>query len=621
MKRVLLTVFAVVLGISVMAQQQRAHIPSNVKSIKRNVPVNKTSDDPARIYKTGNPTTKASLTPNETTIGETRYDLQTNTSTQNRFYVFDDGTMGATWTFGLSDGSFADRGTGYNYFDGTSWGPAPSLRIESVRVGWPSYAPWGAGGECVLTHTGGTGLIFATRATKGTGSWTQNTFAYPTGADLYWPRMITSGTTHEVVHILALTEPVANGGGIYEGMDGALLYSRSPDGGATWDIRDSILPGMTPAEYIGFGGDQYAWAEPVGNTLAFVVGDNWSDLFIMKSTDGGDTWTKTILFEHPYPMFDEATTLVLDTPSVCDGGTAIAIDGNGDVHVTFSRMRVLNDDLTDAQTSYFPYTDGLIYWKEGDPIFTSLDIDSVDARGSLIAFMQDINKNDTIDFLAGDDAIGKYYLGLSSMPNMTIDENGDIYVVYSGLTEGLDNGIQMFRHIWARAYFAATDAWADTLIDLTGSIIHNFDECIVPSVASYSDNNIYFIYQADEEPGLHIRGDEDAPTDNSIIQSSVPKADFGVGIKELPSAISYVAQNFPNPFSSTTEIMVNLQRSTTLSLEVFNLVGQKVYGSDKGKVNAGYHKMQFDGSALNSGVYFYTVTAGNSSITKKMIVQ
>ena len=47
------------------------------------------------------PSNKSGFTAEETMIGNTRYDLQTNTSCQNRFHVFDDGTMGATWTFGF----------------------------------------------------------------------------------------------------------------------------------------------------------------------------------------------------------------------------------------------------------------------------------------------------------------------------------------------------------------------------------------------------------------------------------------------------------------------------------------------------------------------------------------
>src|ERR1043165_2836540 len=59
-------------------------------------------------------------------IGTTWYQNQTNSSICNRIIKNSDGTICATWTFAALS-TWADRGTGYNYFDGTSWGPAPSV--------------------------------------------------------------------------------------------------------------------------------------------------------------------------------------------------------------------------------------------------------------------------------------------------------------------------------------------------------------------------------------------------------------------------------------------------------------------------------------------------------------
>ena len=92
--------------------------------------------------------------------------------------------------------------------------------------------------------------------------------------------------------MLYITWPEANGGPIYEGMDGALLYSRSSDGGASWDYEHELLEGMTADDYLGISADNYEWAESKGDNVAFLVGDFWTDLFLMKSMDGGDTWTK-----------------------------------------------------------------------------------------------------------------------------------------------------------------------------------------------------------------------------------------------------------------------------------------------------------------------------------------
>ena len=68
------------------------------------------------------------------------------------------------------------------------------------------------------------------------------------------------------------------------------MYYRSQDGGANWDIQAQIIPGIDVASGYtqGFGGDVYAWAEPMGDTIAFVIGNNWTDIILMKSFDGGN---------------------------------------------------------------------------------------------------------------------------------------------------------------------------------------------------------------------------------------------------------------------------------------------------------------------------------------------
>lgn len=624
MKNILLLSIALSMGLWAYGQHQRPYVPKSLQDYSLPDRLTATDFDEVAV-KPSNPTVKSGAAPTETTIGETRYDLQTNSSVQNRFYRYADGTMGASWTFGLLDPGFADRGSAYNYFDGTSWGPYPSSRIETMKTGWPSYAPLGANGEMIVSHIGtNVGLAINTRGNKGTGAWVESTFAGPVGAEkLLWPRAITNGSNHNNIHLMALTAPTGNAGTIYNGMNGALVYSRSTDGGATWGIFNVQPTGVTSTEYLGLNGDGYAWAEPKGDTLAFVVGNNWYDIFLLKSTDNGTTWTKTMIWTHPYPLFDRGNLVPTDTFYCPDGSIAAAIDSEGKVHVVFGIQRAHSDG---AGTFWFPYVDGIAYWTEDKPEFTSANFkytlhpDSLFNGDNLIAWFQDVNQNDTMDLLGGTDAIGKYYVSLSSFPTLTIDENDNIFLVYSSVTEGRDNGLQNYRHLWARASLDNGSSWGD-FVDITASIIHNFDECVFPCLAARSDNAIHLIYQADEEPGLHARGDEDAPTDNNVIYSAVPKTDLGVGIPKLDRSIAYVGQNFPNPATTTTRVVLNLSRPCLLSLEVTNLMGQRLNYQSRGYVSNGHHIFDLDVSQLSPGIYFYTIRAGNQSVTKKMIVK
>lgn len=100
---------------------------------------------------------------------------------------------------------------------------------------------------------------------------------------------------------------------------------------------------------------------------------------------------------------------------------------------------------------------------------------------------------------------------------------------------------------------------------------------------------------------------------------------LGVYIEENentdPILATDVFQNSPNPFHTQTTIGVNLRRATSLKLEIANLMGQNVKTIDVGFVMSGMNNIELDASMLKPGLYFYTVKAGNASITRKMIVE
>ncbi len=626
MKRILLLTF--VLGIVLSGfTQERATVSNELRNfaVKNVQPTAETMNFSHESL----PSSSPELTPEEEIVGNTFYDLQSNSSMQNRIFVYDDGTMGAVWTIGYDFPNFAgDRGTGYNYFDGNNWGPIPTERLEADRTGWPAYSAWGENGEINTIHYSGAateGLVFSRRETKGTGDWTQFDFHSPQAtAEYLWPRMTTGGVNHSVTHLISLTMPVGNGGAIYQGIDGAILYSRSQDGGDTWDIEHKLFDEMNSSNYLFFSGDTYE-VQAQGDNVAILYGDSFTDLGLMKSTDGGDTWSQTIIWECPYPMWDPNAMFPTDTFYCADGAHGLAFDQSGMVHVVFGINRAQSDG---AGSFWYPGVGGIGYWNENRPTFSN-DMNALCPFSdcvyselvddySLIGWTQDINNNGTIDVL---DDWGSYYLGFSSMPQIVIDDMNNIYMVFSSVTETYDNGTQSYRHLWGR-YSGYGDFWGP-FVDLTSDLIHIFDECVFPSVASTTDDNLYLVYQTDTEPGLAVRGDEDPFGNNDIRFMKIDKMELKVGIEENNSPIfDYdVTQNYPNPFTGTSTVQVNVRTTTNLSLEVVNMMGQIVQTVDAGVAQPGMNEIIIDGSKLTSGVYFYTVKAGETSVTRKMIVE
>ncbi|RNC82990.1 MAG: T9SS C-terminal target domain-containing protein [Balneola sp.] len=85
----------------------------------------------------------------------------------------------------------------------------------------------------------------------------------------------------------------------------------------------------------------------------------------------------------------------------------------------------------------------------------------------------------------------------------------------------------------------------------------------------------------------------------------------------LPEQIT-LAQNYPNPFNPGTRILFEVPRAGRVSLEVFNLVGQKVAQLVDEQKPAGRYEVTFDASSLSSGVYVYRLTTGGQQLTRKM---
>jgi len=543
----------------------------------------------------------------------TRYDLQSNTSNQNRIYYYEDGTIGVTANFRTTDNDNT-RGTGYNYFNGTAWGTKPTTRIEATKAGWPSYTRFGPTGEIVVSHHMTAGLYIYTRPVKGTGSWNESILPGPPEAvDISWPRVVTNGPDNTNIHILADTYQT------YNGMPGALLYYRSTDGGATWDIQHQQIDGLTVSEYLTIPADTYTWADPRGDTLCFTVGDSWLDQIIVKSTDNGLNWTVTKIWSNPYPLWSGGTTT--DMFYCPDGYSAIALDKNGKAHVTFGLQYVYGDDQ--GAQYWTPLNDGLIYWNEDMPEITSLD-PALLPDNQYIGWLQD-----TMVFYQPDTELAFYYSSLSSMPTMVVDNNNKVFVIWSGVTTYRDPNNYMLRHLYARGSLNGGTTWRDTIVDLTDDFDYHFEECAFPTVSpTCSNDTIYIIFQSDPEAGSAVKGaaqGQTSPTDNEIRFLKPDKNDIlqiGVGIKDPVEKTTFsVSQNMPNPFNDYTRVTVRLEKTASLTIEVNSMVGNKVMEINKGIVDPGSHEYILDGSNLAPGVYFYIVKVNGKSVTKKMMVE
>jgi len=88
----------------------------------------------------------------------------------------------------------------------------------------------------------------------------------------------------------------------------------------------------------------------------------------------------------------------------------------------------------------------------------------------------------------------------------------------------------------------------------------------------------------------------------------------------LPSQV-VLNQNYPNPFNPTTTISFTLPTTANVTLEVFNMLGQRVSTLAANRTMAsGQHSVAFDAANMPSGMYLYRLSTGNFTSTKKMML-
>jgi len=98
-----------------------------------------------------------------------------------------------------------------------------------------------------------------------------------------------------------------------------------------------------------------------------------------------------------------------------------------------------------------------------------------------------------------------------------------------------------------------------------------------------------------------------------ISNEPAPSVEADAGIEAFS-----VAQNVPNPFNPTTTINFTISKDDFVTLDIYNVAGQKVDTLVNDFKSAGNYSVVWDSSGLSAGVYFYTVKAGGFAKTIKM---
>jgi len=145
---------------------------------------------------------------------------------------------------------------------------------------------------------------------------------------------------------------------------------------------------------------------------------------------------------------------------------------------------------------------------------------------------------------------------------------------------------------------------------------------VVTGIEKFSD---YEIFLVDEK----LKKFYDLKNQNEIeISGSHQKSEFSLLIGNQNFIKAYkdnytptefaLYQNYPNPFNPTTFIRYQVPRKTNVSIKIYDILGNLIKILVNEIKEEGYYEVEFDGSALSSGMYLYEFESGLTRSIKKM---
>ncbi|MFQ5869978.1 MAG: T9SS type A sorting domain-containing protein [Candidatus Zixiibacteriota bacterium] len=449
------------------------------------------------------------------------------------------------------------------------------LDFNSDNVAVISYYNFETGENCLL----------AVDALRGFGQFTE--YDPPNllfGDDRYfWPRITVDQQGY--FHLCAIQHGM-------EGQPTIILYTRSEDGGSTWTTPVSMDTTAASQSFI-------LASSPIDNSvaIAFIRPDNLFNpvLFDVMYVESGDgvTWD----FENG----DVNVTNYQASDSLYPGIDLDAVyDNQGNLHLIWNAIREFAGGALETR---------IYHWSENTGI-------------SLV-----ISESEWIDPLGGDLPLAKMSLGVDSDDNLfavwtrfspddiAVNDlpNGELFLSYS-----IDRG----------------STWSTpenmTNSPTPGCFQGECDSDHWASIAERVDDFAHIIYINDKYAGPTMPDQPDAKTENPVLYLEVPNPAH-TSVEDRQDGVQpesfRLAQNYPNPFNLETKIEVelgNLDFEETPTLKIFNLQGQEVraYVLENDKA---VHEIVWDGhddsgEEVSSGVYFYQLSGGDFTETKRMTV-
>jgi hypothetical protein len=224
-------------------------------------------------------------------------------------------------------------------------------------------------------------------------------------------------------------------------------------------------------------------------------------------------------------------------------------------------------------------------------------------------------------------------------------ETGNLYDIWNAQTlkgvnvrfaTGTPVGSQVYARIYKNDATATDPVWVGESPDfeLTAAQINTNLVIYLGTPIELEANTTYFVMVGAYSPDVRVANagfsadqtsflldGNDMQNNTLYFQNETPMVrmnfDPTLSINELTSATDVTV--YPNPFVGTTEIKFNLKSDAQVSVVITDVAGRTVATVPASNMNAGEQTIAIDGTNFVAGIYNYTLTVGNETITKRIV--
>ena len=437
-----------------------------------------------------------------------------------------------------------------------------------------------------------------------------------TALDGGWPRIALDGNG---TFWMTLDLGVKLGGGV----------AVSVDGGQTFALIDSVG-----------SNDPSFWASAYGNDFGLMAGgdkisfftkatrggslaglgiatqgtanrDSASGVYHWYSADGGNSWMGEWVMLEGDPVIVGRPNY--EPAFISYSVASYVVDPTGVTHFVMgvgpNSAGIVGTDTINV----FP----VLYWNDVDKDWLPLEIPAV----------EEFNHSTTLGWgnipaarpIVKTDPSGQVVVAMWNRPQFSGAPGASTVNIFSATGE-----TDRYHYDVVYAYsedFGTT--WSTPMI-AASSTNNSYVYPMIAAVETEGTNaTVHFTYLWDKVPGSFVVGQNTKSVDNTYIYNSV---DFtltnpvSVDGSELIISDFRLEQNYPNPFNPSTTIKYTVAERSNVAIKVFDMLGKEVASLLNTVKDAGSYEVNFNAQNLASGMYVYSITAGNFTSSKKMML-